>query len=210
MHYAVAEGGCSIPAHRPVDVAAPCLEAPRANTSPKRIAICSRGRPRSGALQMRLPPRWPERRKCGRSGCSAQYHARSSVKFPASNLFATTGSRSCTNATISILRSGSIVDDLVTLKRLRSQAVADLFTNTGIGVAQHQVEIFLFGDGWHDYRGRLCTYGQCPKGKRDCLAPECGRELFLQQHEGFVLASSAFATAIPLYERGRSSWLAVP
>jgi hypothetical protein len=101
-------------------------------------------------------------------------------------------------------------DDLVTLKRLRSQAVADLFTNTGIGVAQHQVEIFLFGDGWHDYRGRLCTYGQCPKGKRDCLAPECGRELFLQQHEGFVLASSAFATAIPLYERGRSSWLAVP
>jgi hypothetical protein len=99
-------------------------------------------------------------------------------------------------------------DNLAVLNRARGRAAANVFKNTGIGVAHHQVEIFLFGDGCHDYRGRLCTYGQCPKGKRDCLAPGCGREQFLKQHEGFVLAPNAFATAIPLYERDQGSWLA--
>jgi predicted nucleotidyltransferase len=93
-------------------------------------------------------------------------------------------------------------DNLAALNRARSRAVANLFKDTGIGVAHHQVEIFLFGDGWHDYRGRLCTYGQCPKGKVECLTPGCGRELFLKQHQDFVLAPDALATAVPLYERG--------
>ena len=92
-------------------------------------------------------------------------------------------------------------DNLAALNRARGQAVASLFRDNGIGVAHHQVEIFLFGHGWHDYRGRLCTYGQCPKGKVDCLTPGCGRELFLKQHEGFVLAPDALLGGIPLYER---------
>jgi len=93
-------------------------------------------------------------------------------------------------------------DHLAALNRARSRAVADLFRDAGIGVAHHQVEIFLFRQGWHDYRGRLCTFGQCPKGKVECLTPGCGRELFLKQHAGFVLAPDAVAAGILLYKRG--------
>jgi hypothetical protein len=97
------------------------------------------------------------------------------------------------------------LDNLVTLNRARSRAVIDLFARNGIGVAHHQVDVFLFGEGWHDYLGRLCTYGECPKGKVECLTPGCGRERFLKQHEGFVLDPGALAAdrAVPLYERGR-------
>jgi hypothetical protein len=96
-------------------------------------------------------------------------------------------------------------DNLATLNRARSRAVDNLLKETGIGVAHHQVDVFLFGKGWNDYLGRLCTFGQCPKGKLECLTPGCGRELFLKQHEGFVLEPDALAPdrAVPLYERGR-------
>jgi hypothetical protein len=97
------------------------------------------------------------------------------------------------------------IDNLAALNRARTQAVANLLRETGIGVAHHQVDIFLFGDSWDNYLGRLCTYGQCPKDKVDCLTPGCGRALFLKQHEGFVLWPDALAAdrGVPLYERGR-------
>jgi hypothetical protein len=97
------------------------------------------------------------------------------------------------------------LDNLAALNRARSQAVVNLHRESGIGIAHHQVDIFLFGKGWNDYLGRLCTYAQCPKGKLDCLTPGCGRELFLKQHQGFVLKPDALAAdrAVPLYERGR-------
>jgi hypothetical protein len=97
------------------------------------------------------------------------------------------------------------LDNLAALNRARSRAVADLFKNSGIGVAHHQVDIFLFRDIWSDYLGRLCTYAQCPKGKVECLTPGCGREPLLKQHEGFVLEPGALAAdrAVTLYERGR-------
>jgi hypothetical protein len=96
-------------------------------------------------------------------------------------------------------------DNLATLNRARSRAVDNLLKETGIGVAHHQVDVFLFGKGWNDYLGRLCTFGQCPKGKVECLTPGCGREPFLKQHEAFVLEPDALAAdrAVPLYERGR-------
>jgi hypothetical protein len=96
------------------------------------------------------------------------------------------------------------LDRLAALNRARNRAVINLFKESGIGVAHHQVDVFLFGEGWHDYLGRLCTYGECPKGKVECLTPGCGRELFLKQHEGFVLEPDALAAdrAVPLYERG--------
>ena len=95
------------------------------------------------------------------------------------------------------------LDNLAALNRARSRAVINLFKETGIGVAHHQVDIFLFGKGWNDYLGRLCTYAQCPKGKVECLTPGCGREPFLKQHEGFVLEPGALAVdrAVPLFER---------
>jgi hypothetical protein len=97
------------------------------------------------------------------------------------------------------------LDNLATLNRARGRAVNNLLKETGIGVAHHQVDVFLFGKSWNDYLGRLCTFGQCPKGKVECLTPGCGRELFLKQHEGFVLDPDALAAGrtVPLYERGR-------
>jgi hypothetical protein len=97
------------------------------------------------------------------------------------------------------------LDNLGALNRARGRSVADLFKNSGIGVAHHQVDIFRFGDIWSDYLGRLCIYGQCPKGKVECLTPGCGREPLLQQHEGFMLEPGALAAgrAVTLYERGR-------
>jgi hypothetical protein len=97
------------------------------------------------------------------------------------------------------------LDNLAALNRARGRAVADLFKNSGIGVAHHQVDIFLFRDIWSDYLGRLCTYAQCPKGKVECLTPGCGREPLLRQHEDFVLEPGALAAgrALPLFERGR-------
>jgi hypothetical protein len=96
------------------------------------------------------------------------------------------------------------LDNLSALNHVRNRAVIDLFQRSGIGVAHHQVDIFLFGEGWNDYLGRLCTFAQCPKGKVECLTPGCGRELFLKQHEGFVLEPGALAAerSVPLYERG--------
>jgi hypothetical protein len=39
------------------------------------------------------------------------------------------------------------LDNLSALNRARSRAVNDLFERSGIGVAHHQVDIFLFGEG---------------------------------------------------------------
>jgi hypothetical protein len=95
------------------------------------------------------------------------------------------------------------LDSLSALNRARGRAVIDLLKQSGIGVAHHQVDIFLFGEDWTDYLGRLCTFAQCPKGKVECLTPGCGRELFLKQHEGFVLEPGALAAerSVLLYER---------
>jgi hypothetical protein len=96
-------------------------------------------------------------------------------------------------------------DNLATLNRARSRAVNNLLKEIGLGVAHPPVDIFLFGERWNDYLGRLCTFGQCPKGKVECLTPGCGREPFLKQHERFVLEPDALAAdrAVSLYERGR-------
>ncbi len=57
------------------------------------------------------------------------------------------------------------------LGRARAAALKQLFAERRIGVAHHQVELFLFEPGSDDYLGRLCTFGQCPKGHDDCGAP---------------------------------------
>ena len=63
----------------------------------------------------------------------------------------------------------------------------------------------LFGRDWCDYLGRLCTFATCPKGKRNCLVPGCGKTLFLQQHEDFHMHADALCgdRSLLLYERGR-------
>ncbi len=81
------------------------------------------------------------------------------------------------------------LDDLSRLRmlnRARTLAVQRLHEETQIGVAHHQVEIFILQAASDDYLGRLCTFSQCPKGKMECRVPGCGRESFLRQHADFT------------------------
>jgi hypothetical protein len=97
------------------------------------------------------------------------------------------------------------LDRLQTLNRARSLALHQLFQEKQIGVAHHQVEIFILQGEVNAYRGRLCSFSQCPKGKRECLVPGCGRDPFLQQHAGFTFWPDALALGkiMLLFDRRR-------
>jgi predicted nucleotidyltransferase len=102
--------------------------------------------------------------------------------------------------------------DLDGLRALRSRAVTELWNDKEVGVAHHQVDVFLV-DAAGTYLGRLCCFNQCPKHKPDCRALNCGRIPFLRQHDGFVLDPDALrADRIKiLYERtDQPPALAVP
>ena len=95
------------------------------------------------------------------------------------------------------------VGDLDGLRKLSSRTVNRLWEDEEIGVAHHQVDIFLF-DATGKYLGRLCHFSRCPKEKPQCRAEGCGAVPFLQQHDGFVFdaASSLHPARIQvLYER---------
>ncbi len=88
------------------------------------------------------------------------------------------------------------LDDLADLRRLgmaRSRALNQLLAETDIGVAHHQVDVFLFEPRTDRYLGRLCIFNQCPKGKRECLVPGCGETRFLRQIEGFEFRPDALS-----------------
>jgi hypothetical protein len=100
------------------------------------------------------------------------------------------------------------VDDLDSLKRLqraRSRALNDLLRDMHIGVAHHQVEIFIFEPGTDQYLGRLCCFSRCPTGKPECDVAACGATLFLRQHEGFTFRSEALAAerVVVLFDRNQ-------
>jgi hypothetical protein len=100
-------------------------------------------------------------------------------------------------------------DGLAALGRARNLAVNRLYAETGVGVANHQVDIFLFEPATNAYLGRLCRFNECPKGKPPCQVPGCGRAPFLQQHEAFAIYPDALAEGrmVRLYDRERG-WLA--
>lgn len=85
------------------------------------------------------------------------------------------------------------LSDLRRLQRARSRALDDLLRDLNIGVAHHQVEVFLFDADADRYDGRLCCFAQCPKGKPECDVLGCGATPFLQQHVGFTFRSDALA-----------------
>lgn len=95
----------------------------------------------------------------------------------------------------------SRLDGLKSLQKARSQALNDLLREANIGVAHQQVEIFLMEPGTDRYLGRLCCFGNCPKGKADCIAPRCGQKRFLKQIDGFKFRKDALDTDVILYER---------
>jgi len=100
------------------------------------------------------------------------------------------------------------VSDLRRLRRLqreRSTALNDLLRDKNIGVAHHQVDVFLMEPMTDRYLGRLCSFNKCPKGKRECDVRECGKIPFLRQHEDFVLNEQMLKSEkiVILYERAR-------
>jgi len=80
------------------------------------------------------------------------------------------------------------VSDLSCLKavqKARSQALNKLLAEKQIGVAHHQVDVFIMEPETNHYLGRLCIFGSCPKGKDECRVAGCGETRFLRQHEDF-------------------------
>jgi hypothetical protein len=97
--------------------------------------------------------------------------------------------------------------DLDNLRKAVSRSVNVLFDEQNIGVAHHQVDVFLLEPGSGRYLGRLCHFGTCPKGKPECEVPGCGARPFLRQHDGFVfdLRSLAPSRSIVLFDRAKGS-----
>lgn len=72
-------------------------------------------------------------------------------------------------------------DNLTELRRARSRAVDELCHRTGLGVAHHQVDVFILDARSDESLGCLCIFGRCPKGKPVCRVPHCGDRQFLRQ-----------------------------
>jgi hypothetical protein len=93
------------------------------------------------------------------------------------------------------------------LRKAKARALAEMYKETGIGVASHQVDVFVLAPGTDRYLGRLCDFARCPKHKPECLVPGCGAVPFLQQHEGFGFDPEALAPdrVIRLFDRQSGS-----
>jgi hypothetical protein len=94
-------------------------------------------------------------------------------------------------------------DDLAALKRARVQALRKLLAERDIGVADHQVDVFLIEPETDRYLGRLCKFASCPKGHRECEVAGCGQAPFLKQHEDFEFFADALNEdrVVRLYQR---------
>jgi hypothetical protein len=102
----------------------------------------------------------------------------------------------------------SDLDHLRALQKARGRALNELFQAEEIGVAHHQVDVFLMEPRSDRYLGRLCDFGQCPKEKkRDCLVEGCGRKPFLRQHEEFTFRPDSLAPdrSVVLFDRNQGN-----
>src|SRR5699024_3627698 len=78
-------------------------------------------------------------------------------------------------------------DRLGELRRARDVAMRRAYeAGTGPSIAAHEVDIFLIEPGSDRYRGRLCNFNSCPKGKPQCAVPGCGDEPFNKVIQDFV------------------------
>lgn len=89
------------------------------------------------------------------------------------------------------------------LQKARSRALNELYWKQNVGVAHHQVEVFIMEPGTNRYLGRLCAFTRCPKDKLDCLVPGCGDVSLLEQHEEFIFSKDALDAkkTITLFDR---------
>lgn len=94
------------------------------------------------------------------------------------------------------------LENLDALRRARDLALREMVERGAtFGIVGHQVDTFLFEPGFDRYLGRLCSFNQCPKGKRDCLTPSCGAAPFNKRIDGFLPGDDLLSGAVPLYER---------
>ena len=52
--------------------------------------------------------------------------------------------------------------DLDGLRKAKDRALRQLFEEAGIGVASHQLDVFILDPGTDRYLGRLCLFNRCP------------------------------------------------
>lgn len=99
------------------------------------------------------------------------------------------------------------VDDLAGLGDLRRKKAAALRAEherqQDFGVADHQVDVFLFEPGSDAYLGRLCHFNRCPKSRPECAVPGCGATPFMRQFPEFEVDDDILAgvEASMLYTR---------
>ena len=60
------------------------------------------------------------------------------------------------------------LDSLDGLRRAKARALRTLWDEASIGIASHQVDVFILEPGTDRYLGRLCDFNTCPKGKAEC------------------------------------------
>ncbi|CAN7232174.1 hypothetical protein LJR009_000796 [Bosea sp. LjRoot9] len=65
----------------------------------------------------------------------------------------------------------------------------------GMSVVGHELDVFLIEPASDRYLGRLCSFNQCPKGKRDCLVPGCGETPFNKRIADFKPRADLLAPA---------------
>ena len=97
-------------------------------------------------------------------------------------------------------------DHLGEMRLAKDRALRQSYeAGTSSGVANHQIDIFLFDPGSDRYLGRLCWFNACPKGKPECRVPGCGDVAFNRIHEDFYPDANLLTAAREnmLYERGK-------
>ena len=84
------------------------------------------------------------------------------------------------------------LDSFDALRRAKARALRTPWDKAAIGIASHQVDVFIFDPDADRYLGRLCDFNACPKGKAECRVPGCGEVTLLRQHEGFRWRPESF------------------
>lgn len=95
------------------------------------------------------------------------------------------------------------LDSLDALRRAKARVLRTLWDEASIGIASHQVDVFILEPVTDRYLGRLCDFNACPKGKVECRVPGCGDVALLRQHEGFRWRPESLAEgrAVRLFDR---------
>ena len=68
------------------------------------------------------------------------------------------------------------LDALDGLRRAKARALRTLWDEAAIGIASHQVDVFILEPVTDHYLGRLCDFNACPKGKAECRVSERTRD----------------------------------